>query len=74
MGKDISFPQSVDLIEISFLSNYTAFENLKLLAAIKGRLDDDKKAIMMRIIPGRKKVFVGDETKIRYSLRYNGAS
>lgn len=50
LGKDISFPQSVGVLieNPSFLSNYTAFENLKLLAAIKGKIKDDeiKKAIM----------------------------
>lgn len=50
LGKDISFPQSVGVLieNPSFLSNYTAFENLKLLAAIKGEIKDDeiKKAIM----------------------------
>lgn len=49
LGKDISFPQSVGVLieNPSFLSNYTAFENLKLLAAIKGKIKDDeiKKAI-----------------------------
>lgn len=50
LGKDISFPQSVGVLieNPSFLSNYTAFENLKLLAAIKGKIKDDeiKKAII----------------------------
>ena len=44
LGKDISFPESVGVLieNPSFLSNFTAFENLKLLAAIKGKINDDE--------------------------------
>lgn len=50
LGKDISFPPSIGVLieNPSFLGNYTAFENLRLLAAIKGKIGDTeiKKAIM----------------------------
>lgn len=50
LGKDISFPPSIGVLieNPSFLGNYTAFENLRLLAAVKGEIGDAeiKKAIM----------------------------
>ena len=44
MGKDISFPRSVGaLIENpSFLMEYSGFENLRILASIKGEIDDQQ--------------------------------
>ena len=43
LGKDISFPQSIGaLIENpSFISSYTGFRNLKLLASIQNKISDD---------------------------------
>lgn len=42
LGKDISFPPSIGVLieNPSFLGNYTAFENLRLLAAVKGEIGD----------------------------------
>lgn len=44
LGKDISFPKSVGaLIENpSFISSYTGFRNLKLLASIQNKISDDE--------------------------------
>lgn len=44
LGKDISFPRSVGaLIENpAFLSNYTGFKNLKILASIQERIGDQQ--------------------------------
>lgn len=43
LGKDISFPPSIGvLIETpSFISKYTGFKNLKILASIKNQISDD---------------------------------
>lgn len=42
LWKDISFPKSMGLLleNPSFLNNYTGFENLKILASIKGVIGD----------------------------------
>lgn len=42
LGKEISFPRSVGVLieNPSFLSGYTGFENLKMLADIQKRIDD----------------------------------
>ncbi len=44
LGKDISFPRSIGaLIENpSFIGQYTGFHNLKILADIQGKIDDNK--------------------------------
>ena len=44
LGKDISFPKSIGaLIENpSFISSYTGFRNLKLLASIQNKITDDQ--------------------------------
>lgn len=44
LGKDISFPESIGaLIENpSFVGQYTGFRNLKMLAGIQGKIDDNK--------------------------------
>lgn len=44
LGRQISFPPSIGiLIEIpSFISNYTGFKNLKILASIQNRISDDE--------------------------------
>lgn len=44
LGKDISFPESIGVLieNPSFISNYTGFKNLKVLASIKGRITDDR--------------------------------
>jgi len=43
LGKDISFPDSLGILieNPSFISGYTSFKNLKMLASIQGRIDDD---------------------------------
>ena len=43
LGKDISFPPSVGILIESpaFISKYTGFHNLRLLAGIKGIISDD---------------------------------
>ena len=44
MGKDISFPPSIGLMleNPAFLPGYNGFENLKMLASIKGEIKDEK--------------------------------
>lgn len=43
LGKDISFPDSVGLLieNPAFLDNYSGFQNLKMLASIKGEIGDE---------------------------------
>ncbi|MGN0327623.1 MAG: ATP-binding cassette domain-containing protein, partial [Lachnospira sp.] len=42
--KDITFPRSVGMLleNPAFLSNYTGFKNLKVLASIQNRIGDDE--------------------------------
>lgn len=44
LGKDISFPRSIGaLIENpSFISNYTGFKNLQIIASIQNRISDEQ--------------------------------
>jgi len=44
IGKDISFPKSVGALieQPSFISNYTGFKNLKLIATILNKIDDEQ--------------------------------
>lgn len=44
LGKQISFPRSIGVLieNPSFLPDYTGFRNLKTLAEIQGKIDDDK--------------------------------
>lgn len=44
LGKEISFPQSLGLLieNPAFIDDYSAFDNLKLLASIKGTATDEK--------------------------------
>ena len=44
MGKDISFPPSIGLMleNPAFLPGYNGFDNLKMLASIKGEIKDEK--------------------------------
>ncbi len=44
LGKDISFPESIGVLieNPAFISNYTGFKNLKVLASIQGEIGDDK--------------------------------
>lgn len=44
LGKDISFPRSIGaLIENpSFISNYTGFKNLKIIASIQNKINDEQ--------------------------------
>lgn len=43
LGKDISFPRSIGVLieNPSFISNYTGFKNLKVLASIQNRINDE---------------------------------
>lgn len=43
LGKDISFPKSIGILieNPSFVSNYTGFKNLKILAEIQENIDDE---------------------------------
>ena len=43
LGKDISFPESIGVLieNPSFIGNYTGFKNLKVLASIQNRVDDE---------------------------------
>lgn len=44
LGRHISFPQSIGILieNPSFISNYTGFKNLKILASIQNRISDDE--------------------------------
>ena len=44
LGKEISFPPSIGMLleNPAFVNNYTGFKNLKVLASIQNRIDDDK--------------------------------
>lgn len=44
LGKQISFPPSIGLLieNPSFISNYTGFKNLKILASIQNRIGDEE--------------------------------
>ena len=52
LGKDISFPRSIGvLIEApAFLSNYTGYKNLKLLADIKGKATDERIGEVLELV------------------------
>ncbi len=72
IGKDISFPDSVGaLIENpGFISEYSGFQNLKILAQIQKKIDDKKIVDTMRMVgldPNEKeefpKIFTWYETK-----------
>ena len=44
LGRQISFPPSIGILieNPSFISNYTGFKNLKILASIQNRMSDDE--------------------------------
>ena len=44
LGRHISFPPSIGILieNPSFISNYTGFKNLKILASIQNRISDDE--------------------------------
>lgn len=44
LGKDFSFPPSIGVLieNPSFIPKYTGFKNLKLIASIKGEINDDE--------------------------------
>lgn len=44
LGRHISFPPSIGILieNPSFISNYTGFKNLKILASIRNRISDDE--------------------------------
>ena len=43
LGKDMTFPESVGVLieNPAFIGNYTGFKNLKVLASIQNRVDDE---------------------------------
>lgn len=50
LGKDMSFPESIGILieNPSFLSQYSGFDNLKMIASIKNCVDDEKIKMHMR--------------------------
>ena len=62
LGKDITFPESMGLLIESpaFLDNYSGFKNLKMLASIKDKINDDK------IKDSMKRVGLDPESKKKY--------
>lgn len=44
LGKEISFPRSIGVLieNPSFINNYTGFKNLKVLASIQNKIDDNQ--------------------------------
>ncbi len=62
LGKDMSFPESIGaLIENpAFISNYTGFKNLKVLASIQNRINDEdiRKALrLVQLDPNDKRTY-----------------
>lgn len=62
LGRHISFPPSIGILieNPSFISNYTGFKNLKILASIQNRISDDeiRDAIRkVRLDPDDKRTF-----------------
>lgn len=62
LGKDISFPRSIGVLieNPSFISNYTGFKNLKVLASIQNRINDEdiKKALIkVQLDPDDKRTY-----------------
>lgn len=62
LGKDITFPPSVGILieNPAFLDSYTGFQNLKMLAAIKGEASDEKIAetiVLVGLDPTDKKKY-----------------
>lgn len=52
LGKDITFPPSLGILieNPAFLDSYTGFQNLKMLAAIKGEASDEKIAETIALV------------------------
>ena len=52
MGKDISFPPSIGLMleNPAFLPGYNGFQNLKMLASIKGEIKDERIDEVLEIV------------------------
>lgn len=52
LGKDITFPPSLGILieNPAFLDSYTGFQNLKMLAAIKGEASDEKIAETISLV------------------------
>lgn len=52
LGRDISFPRSIGVFieKPGFLDSYSGFQNLKMLAAIKGQIsDEDIKRVLVKV-------------------------
>jgi ABC-2 type transport system ATP-binding protein len=52
IGKDVDFPESVGIIieAPGFLPNFSGFKNLKLLAALRGNITDEKIRDMIALV------------------------
>lgn len=62
LGRHISFPPSIGILieNPSFISNYTGFKNLKILASIQNRISDDEIRDAIRKVgldPDDKRIF-----------------
>lgn len=62
LGRQISFPPSIGILieNPSFISNYTGFKNLKILASIQNRISDDEIRDAIRKVgldPDDKRIF-----------------
>lgn len=60
LGKDISFPKNIGVLieEPGFIPNYTGFNNLKILADIQGKINDNQIKEALNIVgldPNNKK-------------------
>lgn len=62
LGREISFPPSIGVLieNPAFLSKYTGFQNLKILAGIQNRIDDEKIKQTLAAVgldPGDKRIY-----------------
>ena len=60
LGRHISFPPSIGILieNPSFISNYTGFKNLKILASIQNRISDDEiRDAIRKVDPDDKRTF-----------------
>ena len=71
MGKDMMFPDSIGILieNPAFINNYTGYENLKTLASIRERIDDERIRETLSDVG-----LEPYETEIRHSSSNNGKS